>query len=160
MNLRRAQLFLALIAGSGLVLGANAVAGSSGMSDPLRRIADISGPCDEAEHANDPECAGVFGTPEGPVAVPGGVDISGPCDEAEHANDPRCTGAAVGSSGPGPGSGDDDNSNSGPGSGDDNDDDNSNSGPGDGDGDNSGPSDDSGSGSSGSSGSGHGGSDD
>ena len=55
---------------------------------------DISGPCDEAEHANDPRCtradapADDDGTP-----AQGGEDISGPCDEAEHANDPRCTGA-------------------------------------------------------------------
>ena len=64
---------------------------------------DISGPCDEAEHANDPRCAG-----QAPATRPRaqtGVDISGPCDEAEHANDPRCTGAATGgrvdNSGPG-----------------------------------------------------------
>jgi hypothetical protein len=95
---------------------------------------EISGPCDEAEHANDPRCTG--------VQVPGAGDgddddgpgdISGPCDEAEHANDPRCTGGATNdSSGPGPGGGDEDNSgpsdNSGPGSGDDDDDDNSGSG--------------------------------
>ncbi len=65
---------------------------------------DISGPCDEAEHANDPRCAGVVqpGPPAGTAA--GGVDISGPCDELEHVNDPRCTGAgraADDNSGPG-----------------------------------------------------------
>jgi hypothetical protein len=109
---------------------------------------DISGPCDEAEHANDPRCApggdrdddgrgrdhpeddaGNVGDVNPGVVNPG-VDISGPCDEAEHANDPRCTGAIpvgdddrVDNSGPGslnsgPGSvnsghdddGDDDNS--------------------------------------------------
>jgi hypothetical protein len=53
---------------------------------------DSSGPCDEAEHANDPRCAGVT-VPRAAARV-GGVDISGPCDEAEYANDPRCTGAA------------------------------------------------------------------
>ena len=52
---------------------------------------DISGPCDEAEHANDPRCTGVQVPEDDPS--PGGIDISGPCDEAEHANDPRCTGA-------------------------------------------------------------------
>ena len=100
---------------------------------------DISGPCDEAEHANDPRCAGVDTTPGGTTTSPQapapqtGVDISGPCDEAEHANDPRCTGAPTGdredNSGPGNGhSGDDDGDredNSGPGnshSGDDDDD--------------------------------------
>src|SRR5918997_4007388 len=55
---------------------------------------DIPGPCDEAEHANDPRCAGVQVPSQGAVAPQGGVDISGPCDEAEHANDPRCTGVA------------------------------------------------------------------
>src|ERR687891_162021 len=87
---------------------------------------DISGPCDEAEHANDPRCTG--GAPAGSSGPgPGrdddrgdgfrepGEDISGPCDEAEHANDPRCTGAApVGSSGPGPGRDDDRSGPSGP----------------------------------------------
>ena len=56
---------------------------------------DISGPCDEAEHANDPRCDGVADPqPANPAQPAGGVDISGPCDEAEHANDPRCTGGA------------------------------------------------------------------
>ena len=87
---------------------------------------DISGPCDEAEHANDPRCTGQVPATGG-QAPAAGVDISGPCDEAEHANDPRCTGAALGddrrhgwdeggfddNSGPGsassgPGGGDDD----------------------------------------------------
>jgi hypothetical protein len=63
---------------------------------------DISGPCDEAEHANDPRCGGQAPAIQAPAQ--GGVDISGPCDEAEHANDPRCTGAPSGrvdNSGPG-----------------------------------------------------------
>jgi hypothetical protein len=61
---------------------------------------DISGPCDEAEHANDSRCTGAQAPAPAP-AVPGvttdeaGEDVSGPCDEAEHANDPRCTGAAT-----------------------------------------------------------------
>ena len=88
------------------------------------------GPCDEAEHANDPRCAPGGDRdddgrgrdhPEDDVAGNvgddnAGVDISGPCDEAEHANDPRCTGAIpvgdddrVDNSGPG-------SLNSGPGS--------------------------------------------
>ena len=74
--------------------------------DDDNQAGDISGPCDEAEHANDPRCAG-----QAPAT--GGVDISGPCDEAEHAGDPRCTGAPAGgrvdNSGPG-------SQNSGPGS--------------------------------------------
>ena len=68
---------------------------------------DVSGPCDEAEHANDPRCAGAAGAVAGTTAVTttaaattttgreAGEDVSGPCDEAEHANDPRCTGAAT-----------------------------------------------------------------
>jgi hypothetical protein len=71
---------------------------------------DISGPCDEAEHANDPRCTGQAPATQAPAET--GEDISGPCDEAEHANDPRCTGAPSGrvdNSGPG-------SLNSGPGS--------------------------------------------
>ena len=64
-------------------------------------VEDISGPCDEAEHRNDPRCAGA-GTPA-PAPAPGVTtadddgpgDISGPCDEAEHRNDPRCTGGGT-----------------------------------------------------------------
>jgi len=75
---------------------------------------DISGPCDEAEHANDPRCNGQAPAAGGDQApAPNGVDISGPCDEPEHASDPRCTGAPTGdqvdNSGPG-------SVNSGPGS--------------------------------------------
>jgi hypothetical protein len=69
---------------------------------PAQGGVDISGPCDEAEHANDPRCAGQAPATQAPAQ--GGVDISGPCDEAEHANDPRCTGAPsdrVDNSGPG-----------------------------------------------------------
>ena len=56
---------------------------------------DISGPCDEAEHANDPRCTGIAPATTTTVgdADEAGEDVSGPCDEAEHANDPRCTGA-------------------------------------------------------------------
>lgn len=97
---------------------------------------DISGPCDEAEHANDPRCTGVHAPPSAPAPpTGGGVDISGPCDEAEHAHDPRCTGVGaaadagrVDNSGPGSvnsGRGDDDFDDHG---GDDFDDDSSGSG--------------------------------
>jgi hypothetical protein len=61
---------------------------------------DISGPCDEAEHANDPRCDGVSSPAPAPAPPAAATttdeaeDISGPCDEAEHANDPRCTGGA------------------------------------------------------------------
>jgi hypothetical protein len=80
---------------------------------------DVSGPCDEAEHANDPRCTGAATPPTtggGDDGVEAGEDVSGPCDEAEHANDPRCTGTPgttpaprVDNSGPG-------SMNSGPGS--------------------------------------------
>ncbi len=76
---------------------------------------DVSGPCDEAEHANDPRCVGVT-VPRVVAPAPAGVDIRGPCDEVEHASDPRCTGSAAdrgdnsgpGSAHSGRGSGDDD----------------------------------------------------
>jgi len=86
-------------------------------------VEDISGPCDEAEHRNDPRCTGT--TTPAPAPAPGVTtgddapgDISGPCDEAEHRNDPRCTGGAAGDdrggdddrSGHGSGGGDDDRS--------------------------------------------------
>jgi hypothetical protein len=96
---------------------------------------DISGPCDEAEHANDPRCTGAGDDRDDDDGRfdddhDDDGDISGPCDEAEHANDPRCTGAGDDRHGDnsGPGSGDDSDDNSGPGSGDDSDDDNSGSG--------------------------------
>ena len=87
-----------------------------GFDDEVDRVddADVSGPCDEAEHATDPRCTGAT---TGTTLVDrdddghhgddrdddAGDDTSGPCDEAEHASDPRCTGAVTGSSGPGPG---------------------------------------------------------
>src|ERR671914_2109335 len=100
---------------------------TTGTTQTTTTPGDISGPCDEAEHANDPRCAGVAVPPAAPSTTPapqGGVDISGPCDEPEHFADPRCTGAQPGagdSSGSGPGFDDDSGhsggSNSGPGSG-------------------------------------------
>jgi hypothetical protein len=65
---------------------------------------DVSGPCDEAEHANDPRCGGATASTPAPAPAPAQTttidddandDVSGPCDEAEHANDPRCTGGAA-----------------------------------------------------------------
>ena len=62
---------------------------------------DVSGPCDEAEHRNDPRCTGATTPALAPAPVvttaddDGPGDISGPCDEAEHRNDPRCTGGAA-----------------------------------------------------------------
>ena len=77
--------------------------------------ADVSGPCDEAEHVGDPRCAGTVTRPhdddgaeaevedrpkvDDDVAADDrrepGEDVRGRCDEAEHANDPRCTGAVA-----------------------------------------------------------------
>jgi len=62
-------------------------------------VEDVSGPCDEAEHANDPRCAGVTTAqttaPAATTAEREVEDVSGPCDEAEHANDPRCAGVTT-----------------------------------------------------------------
>jgi hypothetical protein len=76
---------------------------------------DISGPCDEAEHANDPRCTGADpGRADDDDRDEAGEDVRGPCDEAEHANDPRCTGA--GDNDRGEDRGHDGRDNSGPGS--------------------------------------------
>jgi hypothetical protein len=40
-----------------LATGANWVAMAAG-STPAAAVVDVKGPCDEAEHANDPQCAG------------------------------------------------------------------------------------------------------
>ena len=82
------------------VVGWSAIS-AAGTAQRTGTTVDVSGPCDEAEHANDPECTGISVRPEDEAspqdeASPDdevGEDISGPCDEAEHANDPRCTGA-------------------------------------------------------------------
>jgi hypothetical protein len=66
---------------------------------------DVSGPCDEAEHARDPRCASVPAPARPATTAGGGVDIPGPCDEPEHANDPRCTGGARADDRSGPGRG-------------------------------------------------------
>ena len=98
---------LASLVAAFAVGGGIAVATNGGSSDsPAPPAREISGPCDEGKHANDPRCTG--------TQIPADVseddldgDISGPCDEAENANDPRCTGdAPAGSSGPGNGGGD------------------------------------------------------
>jgi hypothetical protein len=108
-----ARLLLALAVPTVGALAAIGVAGAAdGDSRPVQivpassSVEDVSGPCDEAEHANDPRCTGVVaprttaptptvGTTPTTVNGRSGVDISGPCDEAEHANDPRCTGVVA-----------------------------------------------------------------
>lgn len=107
--------------------------GSSGGSTTPTSQVDVSGPCDEAEHANDPRCTGAqAGDDVEDETADGREDVSGPCDEDEHANDPRCTGGTVTDddrSGPSDDSGHggsdddpDDDDNSGPGGGSDDDD--------------------------------------
>jgi hypothetical protein len=126
------QVLIATAAILMLGTGANLVATAAGSNDSPG-VVDISGPCDEAEHANDPRCTGVTVPAAGDRNDGLRVDISGPCDEAEHANDPRCTGLAADaddsgrSDDSGPGNRDEDNSD--PGNGDDDDSDD-NSGPG------------------------------
>jgi hypothetical protein len=78
-----------LVIGAGASFAANA---ASPDVQPARFVQDVKGPCDEAEHANDPQCAGVQVREDRNVGE-AGEDVSGPCDEAEHANDPRCSGA-------------------------------------------------------------------
>jgi len=119
----------ALVLATGIGFAARGVTGGT---SPAKLVSfDVKGPCDEAEHAGDPRCAGASVTPEdSPTTAPdrdrGGQaddsrgerrsevesgneqneDISGPCDEAEHASDPRCTGVGTerdDNSGPGPG---------------------------------------------------------
>ena len=110
---------------------------------------DISGPCDEAEHANDPRCAGT--PPTGGAPVDDDDDVVGDDDDVtvpEPAPTPRVDNSGPGSMNSGPGSmnsgRDDDDGDeveledhSGPGHGgdddSDDDDDGSNSGPGGGD---------------------------
>lgn len=155
---------MALLAGlfvlvaAGIATAAVTLAGGSPASPG---VVDVKGPCDEAEHVNDPECAGPQVPEDDPtpglddLLTPGDDDgpgdISGPCDEAENANDPRCTGASPapgdnsgpsansgpsGNSGPsensGPGNADDDDDDSGPSGDDDEDDDRSGSNSGEG----------------------------
>ncbi|MEP7114748.1 MAG: hypothetical protein ABI862_15885 [Ilumatobacteraceae bacterium] len=68
-------------------------------------VEDISGNCDEAEHADDAACAGANAPGVTVNSTENNVkDVSGNCDEAEHANDPSCTGtdtAVDDNSGPG-----------------------------------------------------------
>ena len=47
---------MVLAVGTGVAIAAGTNGGSS--SDPAATVVDVKGPCDEAEHANDPECAG------------------------------------------------------------------------------------------------------
>ena len=120
----------------GVALAANGVGGSNDSSSPLAQVApstvdstttletttgatttvedlddrepgeDVSGPCDEAEHANDPRCTGAGDDRD---------DNSGPGNGHDDDRDDN--------SGPGNGHDDDDDDSSGPGNGDDDGDD-------------------------------------
>ena len=134
------KLLIALGGGSLAALGTalTLALGGNGTSTPTiatqtltAATVDISGPCDEAEHANDPRCTG--GTPTTPARADDrrepGEDVRGPCDEVEHADDPRCMGgtAATDDDRSGPSGRDnedraEDEDNSGPGHGSDDDD--------------------------------------
>ena len=105
-----------------VTLGTTGTTGTTGTAGTTT-AGDISGPCDEPEHRNDPRCTGVNTSPATTGREPR-EDIRGPCDEPENRNDPRCTGAVPEDdrSGPGDGDGGDDDR-SGPGDGDDDDDD-------------------------------------
>jgi hypothetical protein len=71
--------------------------GTTTVEDP----GDISGPCDEAEHANDPRCTG--GTPVGSSGPGPGRD-----DDRSGPSGPDNSGPGSDSSGPGSGGDDDD----------------------------------------------------
>ena len=83
---------------------------------------DVRGPCDEAEHANDPRCTGL-GDDRNDNSGPGNADDRGHGDARDDNS--------------GPGNADDRDDNSGPGNGDENDDDRSGPGHGDDDDDDS-----------------------
>ena len=86
------------VAAAAALLGASAVAAfilGAGPAPSVLQLAgashdtadDLSGSCDEAEHAADPACAGT------PTAGDDEADdLSGNCDETEHAADPECAG--------------------------------------------------------------------
>ena len=88
-------MILGLVAGFAVAGGlALATAGGSSTEPPRTRV-EVKGPCDEAEHANDPGCGGPQVPEDDERTDERGDDVSGPCDEAEHANDPRCTGTGA-----------------------------------------------------------------
>ena len=58
-------------------------------------VEDVSGNCDEAEHANDAACAGTATSVDDDATSNSVEDVSGNCDEAEHANDAACVGGGT-----------------------------------------------------------------
>jgi len=81
-----------LAVGVGVAVAAGTNGGSS--SDPASTVVDVKGPCDEAEHANDPECTGAQ-VPEDNQAEDqnddNGQDVNDP-GEAENHNDDNAQG--------------------------------------------------------------------
>jgi hypothetical protein len=67
-------------------------AGTTSGAGTTTSAEDVSGPCDEPEHATDPRCRGNGTAITTTGTTTGAEDVSGPCDEPEHATDPRCTG--------------------------------------------------------------------
>ncbi len=138
-----------LAVGAGVAIAAGTNGGSS--SGPATTVVDVKGPCDEAEHANDPECAGAQVPEDDQADDQGkdGTDDRGP--GRDHAEDDAVVGDDVNDDNAGQGEVED---NDDQGEVEDRNDDNSgpsaNSGPGSshdgGDDDNSGPSGHSGSG--------------
>ena len=103
-----------------VISGATVAFGLAGDDSPSRTVSstttstaeDVSGPCDEAEHANDPRCTGAATDDDG-----GRVDNSGPGSlnsgpgnaEDDHGHeDHRGPGHGGDDDSSGPGSGDDD----------------------------------------------------
>ena len=58
-------------------------------------VEDVSGNCDEAEHANDAACAGTATSVDDDATSNSVEDVSGNCDEAEHAKDAACVGGGT-----------------------------------------------------------------
>ena len=58
-------------------------------------VEDVSGNCDEAEHANDASCLGTAASVDDDATSNSVEDVSGNCDEAEHANDAACVGGGT-----------------------------------------------------------------
>ena len=58
-------------------------------------VEDVTGNCDEAEHANDAACAGTATSVDDDATSNSVEDVSGNCDEAEHANDAACASGAT-----------------------------------------------------------------
>jgi hypothetical protein len=82
------KLWKKLLIGTAAVLalgaGANVVATAAGSDDPVG-VVDISGPCDEAEHAGDPRCTGAAGDDDDDNSGPS--ENSGPGNSEDDGDD-------------------------------------------------------------------------